>query len=94
MAKITMNAYEDLMRRAADKLAELYDENKVLRDALLECMKDTFTAADGMSESGKLSFAGARYRQAVKAFSKEVEHTGETIDELEVLVRKAEGKRP
>lgn len=52
------------------EVVRLRDINKELLEALCDCMKDSFTAADGMSQSGKRSFAGERYRKAVTAIAK------------------------
>lgn len=61
------NEYEEVLRNEIDRLRTV---NKDLLEALRECMKDSFTAADGMSQSGRMSFAGERYRKAVAAIAK------------------------
>ena len=38
-------------------------------EALLQCSRDTFTASGGMSESGKISPAGQRYKKAMAALT-------------------------
>ena len=58
LAILAVNAYER-DQQTIQKLTE----------ALEECMKDTFTAADGMSQSGKQSYAGTRYRLAEAALA-------------------------
>lgn len=54
-------------RDVEEALARLMSAAPQLLAALRECMKDSFTASDGMSEGGKRSFAGKRYTQAVRA---------------------------
>lgn len=53
-----------------DGICGLHERIVTLKTALSECMKDSFTVANGMSASGKQSPAGKRYLQAQAAIAK------------------------
>ena len=52
----------------SDRIVKCVNTYDVLLAALKECMKDAFTASNGMSEGGD-RFAKARYRQALDALA-------------------------
>lgn len=60
----------DLKQEYAERIVRAVNAHDELVSALTECMKDSFIAANGMDEGGKVSYAGKRYKRAVDALSK------------------------